>query len=148
MAKETSAPVISWVALGMKGAGDWSDNREYVAYVHSLPTKAEKTEYALQYIWDNRRDFWDISHLVKKIRCNFASGHLRTGKYTYTALKEHNPIWEIPAAKAIADPSLMGIIIFLMIWEANNRQLYNQVPVILPGAIMNVRIICFESMDT
>lgn len=182
IAKETSNPAINWVALGMKGNGDWTDNWDYVTYTLSLPTKTEKSEYALQYILENRSDFWDTAHLVKKIRCNFASGHFGTGNYTYLAIKEHNPIWEIfspfgkyywrtsqlcfcyifsiystymlgavvtlhhlikkremPAAKAIADLSLLGIIIFLMIWEANNRQLYNQIPIIILGAVMSVR---------
>lgn len=182
MAKETSDPVISWVALGMGGNGNWMDNREYAAYLHSIPTKAEKSEFALQYIRDNCSDFWNISHLIKKIRCNFASGNFGTGDYTYLAIKERNPLWEIfspfgkyywrssqlcfcyifsiysvyalgavvtlhhlikkreiPVAKVIADLSLLGIIIFLMIWEANNRQLYNQIPIIILGAVMNVR---------
>lgn len=181
-AKETGNPAINWVALGLKDNGDWTDNQEYVAYTCSLPTKEAKTAYALEYIRENHSEFWNITHLVKKIRCNFASGHFGTVNYTYTAIKEHNPIWEIfspwgkyywrtsqlcfcyifslyscymlgafssiyhllkrkelSAIKAIADLSLLGIIIFLMIWEANNRQLYNQLPMIILGALINAR---------
>lgn len=183
-AKETSDPIINWVALGMKGNGSWEDNQEYVSYTHSLLTKAEKTEYAIQYIQENHSDFWDISHLIKKIRYNFASGHFGTANYTYYAIKEHNLIWEIFSpwgkyywrtsqlcfcfifsiytvyllgavvtlrrlilkkelycTKAIADLSLIGIVLFLMIWEANNRQLYNQLPVIILGAVTNARLL-------
>ena len=28
-----------------------------------------------------------------------------------------------------------------MVWEANNRQLYNQLPVIILGAVLNIRLL-------
>ena len=43
--------------------------------------------------------------------------------------------------KAIADLSLFGMALFLMIWEANNRQLYNQISVIILGAVLNIRLL-------
>lgn len=46
---------------------------------------------------------------------------------------------EIPLIKVIADMTLLGIMVFLMIWEANNRQMYNQMPVIIIGSVMNIR---------
>lgn len=181
-AKETSEPIIDWIALGMKGNGSYTSNLDYIHYVTALPTKQEKIQYTVQYIWENRSDFWNPSHLAQKIRCNFASGHFGTKDFTYYALKEHNPIWEIfspwgkyywrtsqlcfcyifsiytvymlgaaasfyslirkkelSVIKAIADLSLLGTILFLMIWEANNRQLYNQIPVIILGAVLNAR---------
>ena len=48
---------------------------------------------------------------------------------------------EIHGVKAVADLSLLGIILFLMVWEANNRQLYNQLPVIILGAVLNIRLL-------
>ncbi|MCM1025794.1 MAG: hypothetical protein NC432_05135 [Roseburia sp.] len=48
---------------------------------------------------------------------------------------------EVPLIKRIADLALLGNIIFLMIWEANNRQLYNQAPVILLGGFLNIMMI-------
>lgn len=183
-AKETSEPIIDWIALGMKGEGSWGSNPDYILYVTTLSTKQEKTQYTLHYIWENRSDFWNLSHLAQKVRCNFASGHLGTKDFTYWALKEDNLIWElfspwgkyywrtsqlcfcfifslytvyllgavatlrymikrreIPVVKAIADLSLLGIILFLMVWEANNRQLYNQLPVIILGAVLNARLL-------
>lgn len=183
-AKETSEPVINWIALGMKGEGSWSSNPDYILYVTTLPTKQEKTQYTLRYIWENRSDFWNLSHLFQKLRFNFASGHLGTKDFTYWALKEHNLVWElfspwgkhywrtsqlcfcfifsiytvyllgaattlrrlikkreIHGVKAVADLSLLGIILFLMVWEANNRQLYNQLPVIILGAVLNIRLL-------
>lgn len=144
----------------------------------------EKTKYALQYIQENYRNFWDITHLVGKTRFNFASGTFGAANYTYYAINEHNLLYELfspwgkyywrasqlcfcftfsiytvyflgamatlrhlikwrelPVVKAIADLSLLGIILFLMVWEANNRQLYNQLPVIILGALLNMRLL-------
>ena len=183
-AKETCNPTINWIALGLKGNGSWNDNWDYVTYTISLPSKAEKTEYALQYIRQNYREFWNISHLVQKLRFNFASGNFGAANYTYYAINEHNLLYEsfspwgkyywrvsqlcfcyifsiytvyllgavaplrlllqkreVPAAKVVADLSLFGIALFLMVWEANNRQLYNQIPVIILGAVLNVRLL-------
>lgn len=187
MSKETSDPVINWIALGMKESGNYLDNADYATYTHTLPTKAEKTAYALQYISDNRGEFWNVSHLVKKIRCNFASGQFGSATYSFFSYDEHNLIWElfspwgkhywrtsqlsfcfifsiytiyllgalktlgclfrkraIFGVKVIADLSLLGIILFLMIWEANNRQLYNQIPSILLGAALNAQLLCSQ----
>ena len=185
MSKETSDPIINWIALGMKESGNYHDNAAYVTYTHTLPTKAEKSAYALQYISENRSEFWNISHLVKKIRCNFASGQFGSAIYSFYSYNERNLIRElfsplgkhywitsqisfcyifsiytidllgalktlwglfrkrtIPAMKAIADLSLLGIIIFLMIWEANNRQLFNQIPFLLLDSVLNAQLFC------
>lgn len=37
----------------------------------------------------------------------------------------------------IADLSMLGYFIFLLIWEANNRQLYNMVPILITAACLN-----------
>lgn len=181
-AKESSMPIVNWIALGMKGDGSYADNMaEYAWHAAELPTKQEKKEYALDYIWQNRSQFWNLSHLVQKLRCNFASGSLGSKDYAYYPLKEHNPIWElfspwgkyyrrtsqlcfcylfsiytcylcggvltfcnllkkrgIPAIKAVADLALLGDMIFLMLWESNTRQLYNQAPVIILGGVLNI----------
>lgn len=187
MSKETSDPVINWIALGMKESGNYLDNADYATYTHTLSTKAEKTAYALQYISENRSEFWNVSHLVKKIRCNFASGQFGSATYSFYSYTEHNLVWElfspwgkhywrtsqlsfcfifsiytiyllgalktlwclfrkrtISGIKVIADLSLLGIILFLMIWEANNRQLYNQIPSILLGAALNAQLLCSQ----
>lgn len=181
-AQETCEPVIDWIALGMKGDGSYGSNLEYIYYVSNLPSKAEKAKYTRAYIWENRREFWNVSHLIQKLRCNFASGNFGTKDYTYYTVRENNVIWElfspwgkyywrtsqicfcyifavyatylagavctlsdlikkreISAVKMIADLALLGNIVFLMIWEANNRQLYNQIPIILVGGVWNAR---------
>lgn len=95
LAKETHEPVIGWIALGMKGNGSWSENREYIQYANELLSTADKVEYSKAYIWENRSDFYNVNHLIQKIRCNFASGNLGTKDYTYYALLPNNIIWEL-----------------------------------------------------
>ena len=34
---------------------------------------------------------------------------------------------------------VFGIYIFLMLWEANNRQMYNQMPGLILGAVLSLR---------
>ena len=48
---------------------------------------------------------------------------------------------KLPVEKMIADISFLGIIIFLMLWEANCRQMFNQIPVLILGAVANGRYI-------
>ena len=41
-------------------------------------------------------------------------------------------VWQIVSwSKLLADVAFFGLFIFLMIWEANNRQLYNALPVLV-----------------
>lgn len=184
IAKETSEPVIDWIALGMKGDGSWEGNKEFVLYALQLPTKADKIEYTKAYIWENRREFVNPEHLLQKLRCNFASGSLGAWNYSYYQLKPGNLLYElfspwgkhfwrssqfcfcylfanylliflgavvsvvflfqkkgVPVMKKITDLTLLGNIIFLMIWEANNRLLYNQAPMILLCGVLSVRMV-------
>ena len=42
--------------------------------------------------------------------------------------------------KFTADLAFFGIFVFLMIWEANNRQLYNQVPILITALFCNLEL--------
>ena len=44
---------------------------------------------------------------------------------------------DIPMVKVITDISFFGIVLFLMIWESNNRQMYNQLPVLVVNLFAN-----------
>ncbi len=44
--------------------------------------------------------------------------------------------------KLLADISVLGMILFLMLWESNNRQLYNQLPILLTGLFLNASELC------
>ena len=43
-ASETANPVISWVALGMKEDGSWTNNREFVDHMYEFSTRQEKQQ--------------------------------------------------------------------------------------------------------
>ena len=45
---------------------------------------------------------------------------------------------ELPPLLMICQLSFFGIFVFLMLWEANSRQLYNQMPGILLGGILSI----------
>ena len=45
---------------------------------------------------------------------------------------------KISAMKIMTDISFVGIFLFLMIWESNNRQLYNQVPLFWLALFINL----------
>lgn len=47
----------------------------------------------------------------------------------------------IPVIKLLADISLFGIILFLMIWEAKGRQIYNQFPMLIVNLFVSADII-------
>ena len=44
-ASETANPVISWVALGMKEDGSWTNNTEFVDHMYEFSTRQEKQQY-------------------------------------------------------------------------------------------------------
>ena len=54
---------------------------------------------------------------------------------------------EIPPVKMVADLAFMGLFIFLMIWESNNRQLYNMLPMMAVGTYMNI-VLLFDAART
>ena len=37
-----------------------------------------------------------------------------------------------------SDVTLLGVFLFMAIWETNNRQLYNQIPIVLLGLILHL----------
>lgn len=47
----------------------------------------------------------------------------------------------VPKRMLWVDLTVIGLFLFLMIWEANNRQLYNQMPIILLGAFYHMMYI-------
>ena len=47
----------------------------------------------------------------------------------------------LPFVKVAADLSFFGLFLFLMIWESNNRQLYNQLPVMILSAFGSAELL-------
>lgn len=105
---------------------------------------------------------WDTGTLIWAMMNPWGKYHWRASQFTFcwiisvygmfllgSVLSLYNLIRgkKLPTVKMIADISMLGIIIFLMIWEANSRQLYNQVPVMIVGSIANGRYIASQIED-
>ena len=187
LAKETSDPIIAWMALGLKGEGNFYSGQEFIYGLHTLPTKAEKVTISKEYILENKFYFWDAEHIRLKIRLNYASGHLGNTDFTYYSIGETNILWELFAPYGryywrtsqisfcymhalflvcfignvfsiiqykrekkfsytllIADLSFLGYFLFLLLWEANNRQLYNMLPMLILGTVLHANQIVVE----
>lgn len=177
----TANPVISWVALGMKEDGSWTNNTELVEQMYTFSTKEEKQQYCLEYIRENKADFFNAEHLRKKASYNFANGNLGASAFLNVERNDGTLIWEMfspwgsyywrtsqicycylvslyvllwigmifslrgvirgqnpPSLLMICQLSFIGIVIFLMFWEASGRQLYNQMPGILLGGVLSI----------
>lgn len=177
----TANPVISWVALGMKEDGSWTNNREIVDRMYEFSTKKEKQEYCKEYIQENMAYFWNTDHLRKKAAYNFADGNIGASAFLNVEQNDGTLIWEMfspwgkyywrtsqycfcyltslyvllllgmilnlrniikdqaPCALLmICQLGFLGIVVFLMFWEASARQLYNQMPGILLGSVLSI----------
>lgn len=93
--RTTANPVISWVALGMKEDGSWTNNTELVERMYEFSTKGEKQAYCMEYIRENKSDFWNIDHLKKKASYNFANGNLGASAFLNVEHSDGTLIWEM-----------------------------------------------------
>ena len=94
-ASETANPVISWVALGMKEDGSWTNNREFVDHMYEFSTRQEKQQYSMEYIRENRSEFWNPVHLRKKASYNFANGNLGASAFLNVEYSDGTLLWEM-----------------------------------------------------
>lgn len=94
-AAATANPVISWVALGMKEDGSWTNNTEFVDRMYEFSTKEEKQQYSVEYIRENKADFFDAEHLRKKASYNFANGNLGASAFLNVEQNDGTLIWEM-----------------------------------------------------
>lgn len=177
----TANPVISWVALGMKEDGSWTNNTELVEQMYQFSTKEEKQQYCVEYIRENKADFFNAEHLRKKASYNFANGNLGASAFLNVEQNDQTLIWEMfspwgsyywrtsqycfcymvamyvllflgmlfvlrdvvtdrkpSTLLMICHLGFFGIVVFLMLWEASGRQLYNQMPGILLGGVLSI----------
>ena len=184
IAKNTTEPVISYVALGLTGNGSFSDNRDFAYYERYLETKEEKAAYSKEYIKENIGEFVNPSHILKKSTFNFSGGFLGADDFVRYPENENNlffnlfDAWgkyywrtsqycflysaliylflltgsiyalfflpekeKIPFGILLGNFTFFGLFLFLMIWEANNRQVYNQMPLLLLSVVNTVRMI-------
>lgn len=94
-AAATANPVVSWVALGMKEDGSWTNNTEFVDRMYEFSTKEEKQQYCVEYIRENKADFFDAEHLRKKASYNFANGNLGASAFLNVEQNDGTLIWEM-----------------------------------------------------
>ncbi|MCM1213804.1 MAG: glycosyltransferase family 39 protein [Lachnospiraceae bacterium] len=164
-----------WIAVGLKGSGDWVSGEEYVNGMMSLYGMEAREEYTRQYIRENMREFVNLSHITAKAKNNFASGLLGSSDFMLSEKAENDLVWDwvspygdrywrysmictsyfyfillmlvfscvrecvrkTPADPCVFVPMLtcLGTMIYLMISESNNRQLYNEIMWFLCGAV-------------
>ena len=163
-------PIIHWIALGSHGSGGWDDNTDYAYALLATPTIEAKKEFAYSYLRQNLHEMFSVSHIVSKMRHNFAAGFMGLSTYIYVPDSPAYPFLSaygtyggytmmlatgmyylllllnifgsvISIIRKKTDPhiilglfariSLFGLFLFLMFWEANNRQLYNHIPLLV-----------------
>lgn len=125
--KSTSDPIISWVALGLKGDGTWTYNCEFAEYEHTLPNKEAKKQYVYEYIADNWKEAFSFEHIYYKTRANFADGNMRARDYT-TFFDDGSVYWDLfnPNGKYLWRVSqydfcyLIMVYVFLLAGAVNN----------------------------
>ena len=174
--KNKGEPAISFVALGLQGDGSYFENRDFKNTLYQLGSAEEMRVYSHNYIKENIKYFWDLNHIVRKIRKNFSSGSFAAGDYSaYSFDPKGNYL------KSLFDPygdlywygskyciffvfqiylilllrilfvkkadfflsllhmSMIGYFLFLLLFEANNRQLFNLLPMLLCGYVVSLR---------
>ncbi len=173
-------PTLSyWIGIGIQGNGGYTDNQEYSITLNTIYGMDAKEEYSRQYIKENLHQFWNASHLVGKVRHNFASGNFGASDYMRNTERDNfvfqsmstegRYFWRFSMIMAsyfyamlillavnIAGYikkiingtctemettvilTIIGLMIYLMIFEANNRQLYNHLSWFVLGAALGI----------
>ena len=177
----TANPAVSWVALGMKEDGSWTNNTEFVDRMYEFSTRQEKQQYSMEYIRENRSEFLNPEHLRKKASYNFGNGNMGASAFLNVEQNDGTLLWEMfspwgkyywrtcqycfcylvsmyvllligiilslrniirdqepPVMLMTCQLGFIGIVVFLMFWEASGRQLYNQMPGILLGSVLSI----------
>lgn len=160
------APLEYWFALGLLGDGTYGDNMDFIQEFFSRQNAEEKKEYCRQVIRENRSNFFEREHLVRKTSVIFGTGEIApinlsypykesvlwhffywTGDYYWKyaclatsfffavlflmlvgtflrTLKKREESWLVFACYL----TVFGMFLFLMLWEAQNKQFYNLIP--------------------
>lgn len=178
-----SQPILSYVAMGLKGDGTFYGNREFRIELDDILYIEDKEVFVKEYLRENAGELWNPEHISAKIRANYASGNLGAedfARYSYgedNVLNrmfnynldlywyacKYNMIWQfqlylimiiggiavLSADKRkssdgmlFAELTFIGYFVFLFFWEANNRQLFNMLPVMIIGYVVSLNMIC------
>ena len=83
-----------WIAVGLKGSGDWVSGEEYVNEMISLYGMEARKEYTRQFIRENAFEFVNLSHIAAKAKNNFASGLLGSSDFMYSEKAGSDFVWD------------------------------------------------------
>lgn len=178
--EKDSDPILYWVALGLEGNGSYGENEDFALLCRQAENVSARREIAVQKIKNKWRNFFDLDHLVKKIRTNFACGDLGASGYMTFPYYEGNIIYQfigyegsyfwkyaclstsylfalfifvvtgalfsavhrqIDEIQIISCMALYGIMLFLMLWEAQNKQLFNHAAWLVLAAGCGLQVI-------
>ena len=167
-----------WIAIGMKGGGEWVDCLDYMDEMMSLYGIEAREEFTRQFIRENAYEFLNPSHIISKAKVNFANGSLGSSDFMISEKAGNDFVWEWvsqygsyfwrynmictsyfyftlfmlifscvrecvrkePAGPCTFVPlvTCLGMMVYLMIFEANNRQLYNEFMWFICGAVNGI----------
>lgn len=98
----------------MKEDGSWTNNTELVEQMYQFSTKEEKQQYCVEYIRENKADFFNAEHLRKKASYNFANGNLGASAFLNVEQNDQTLIWEMfsPWAVITGEPASSAIVIW------------------------------------
>lgn len=170
-----------WIAIGMKGGGEWVDCEDYMNEMMSLYGIQAREEYTRQFVRENAYEFLNPSHIIAKAKTNFANGSLGSSDFMISEKVGDDFVWEWisqygsyfwrynmictsyfyfvllmlifscirecrskkPVNSCVFVPVItsLGMMVYLMIFEANNRQLYNEFMWFICGAVNGLVLI-------
>lgn len=170
-----------WIAIGMKGNGEWVDCEDYMNEMMSLYGIEAREEYTRQFIKENAYEFLNPSHIIGKAKVNFANGSLGSSDFMISEKAGNDFVWEWvsqygsyfwrynmictsyfyfvlfmlifscirecvrkePVDSCVFVPVItcLGMMVYLMIFEANNRQLYNEFMWFVCGSVNGLALI-------
>lgn len=170
-----------WVAVGMKGSGDWVSGEDYVNEMMSIYGIEAREKFTRQYIKENAYEFFNPSHIISKAKTNFANGNLGSSDFMNSEKAGDDFVWEwvsqygsyfwrynmictsyfyfvlfmlifscvrecrrkepVNSCVFVSLITALGMMIYLMISEANNRQLYNEFMWFVCGAVNGLVLI-------
>lgn len=163
--------ITYFIGIGLEGDGGYTMESEYYTGLAGITGMENKTAWSREYILSHLDQFVNPSHLLAKLRNNFASGILGAsdfvqntdnpgflyqclsydGAYFYRSSMLITGFYylllaallgtcirnifaktkELSVYQVVPILSVLGIMLYVMLSEANNRQLYNQLPLLI-----------------
>ena len=93
-ASETANPVISWVALGMKEDGSWTNNRVCGSYVGVFHSDRKKQQYSMNIFRKTDRNSESCT-FAQKGKLIIATGNLGASAFLNVEYSDGTLLWEM-----------------------------------------------------